>query len=128
MLNTRFGDDDRLDVQTRHELDVVHGEDVGGIDHGQSERGANSGQRQDRILLRYFLRDEAEHRGIDLKEFEIDGRDPVLAGENSRYHVVRHEAELDEVKAQPTSVFALVFKRFTQVLRANQIFTDKDFA
>jgi hypothetical protein len=29
----RFGGDDRLDVEAGHELDVVHGEDVGGIGH-----------------------------------------------------------------------------------------------
>ena len=61
LLNTGFSDDHRLDVQARHELDIVHGKDIGGVNHRQRQRGANSGQREDRILLRYFLRDEAQH-------------------------------------------------------------------
>ena len=39
-LHAGFGDDYRLDIETGHELYVVHREDVRRIDHGEREGGA----------------------------------------------------------------------------------------
>ena len=42
-----FGRHDGLDVVPRHELDVVHGEDVGRIRHRDRQRGARAAERND---------------------------------------------------------------------------------
>src|ERR1700693_4407513 len=38
------GGNHRLDIETGHELDIVHREDVGGSDHRDGERGADPAQ------------------------------------------------------------------------------------
>ena len=40
-----FRGHDRFDVETGHELDIVHGKDVGGVDHGNGERSADPAER-----------------------------------------------------------------------------------
>ena len=50
VANRGVGGDDRLDVQARHELDVVHREDVGRIRHRERQRRARSADRNDVVL------------------------------------------------------------------------------
>jgi hypothetical protein len=80
------------------------------------------------VLLCDLLRYEPKHRIVDLKEFQIDGRNTVLAREDRGDHIVTNESELNEVKAQTTAVFALIIESFSQVLRANEIFAYENFA
>jgi hypothetical protein len=75
-----------------------------------------------------FLWDQAEHRSLDLKEFKIYGWDSVLARKDGGDHVIRYQTELYQIKAKPSSVLTLVFKRFTQVLRTDQVFANENFA
>ena len=127
-MNAGFGDDHRFDIQSGHELYVVHGEHVRWIHHGQCESCTDSGEWEYGIFLGHFLRYQAQHGSIYLEELEVNGRNAVLSGEDSRNHVIRNQAQLDEVEAKPPSVFTLVFKRFTQMLRTDQVFADEDFA
>ena len=78
--------------------------------------------------MRNFLRDEAKNRIVDVEEFEIDGRDSVLAGKDGRNRVVGHEAELYEVKAQPPAMLPLIIEGLTEMLGADQILADENFA
>ena len=57
----------RLDVEAGHELDVVHGEDVGGIDHGDGERRAHAAERQNLIALGGFVWNQLDDGGIDFE-------------------------------------------------------------
>ena len=80
------------------------------------------------MFLCDFLRDEADDGGLDVEEVQIDGRNAVLPGQHGSDHVIANEAEFDEVEAQSTTMFALVVECLSQVLRANKIFADQNFA
>ena len=80
------------------------------------------------MFLRDLLRDETENSGIDFEEIEIDGRNAVLSRQHGGDHVVTNEAELHQIKAESTTMFALVVECLSQVLRANKIFTNQNFA
>ena len=80
------------------------------------------------MFLRDLLRDETENCGIDFEEIQIDGRNAVLSRQHGSDHVVTNKAELHEVKAESTTMFALVVECLSQVLRANKIFTNQYFA
>ena len=54
-----FGRDDRLDVVARHELDVVHGEDVGRVGHRDRQRRAGAAERHDLVLPARSRRESA---------------------------------------------------------------------
>ena len=45
--NRAFRSHYRLNIEAGHELDVVHGEDVGGIDHRDGQRRAHAAQREE---------------------------------------------------------------------------------
>ena len=62
VADRRLGRHDRLDVVARHELDVVHGEHVGGVGHRDRERGARPAERDDLVLLRGLGRDQLDDR------------------------------------------------------------------
>jgi hypothetical protein len=68
LLHARFRDDDRLYVQASHKLNVVHREDVRGVNHRQRQRRADARERQHRIFVGHFARDEANHRGVNVKQ------------------------------------------------------------
>src|SRR6185369_17666716 len=87
-LHTAFCDYDRFNVQSRHELHIVHREDIGGIDHRQRESCADAGEGQNGMFLRDLLRDETYDVGIDVEEVEIDGWNAVLTRQHGRDHVV----------------------------------------
>ena len=58
--NGSFRSHHRLNVEAGHELDIVHGEHIGGINHGNRERGAYSAQRKNLISLGSFVRDQLD--------------------------------------------------------------------
>ena len=55
-----FGGNDRFDIKSCHELDVVHGEDVGGIDARDRESAADAAQRHNHVFLRHIHRDKLD--------------------------------------------------------------------
>ena len=65
-----------------HELNVVHGEDVGRIGHRNGEGRTNARKRHDLIANGGFLRNELDDGRIDFIEFQIDRRNAVLARQN----------------------------------------------
>ena len=79
-----FRGHDRLDVEAGHELDIVHGEDVGGIDHGDGERSADAAERQYLIAFRGFVGNQLDDGGIDFKIGKIDRGHAILAGDKVR--------------------------------------------
>ncbi len=120
-----FGRDHRLDVEAGHELDIVHGEDVGRIHHGDGQRSADPAQRQNLVTLRGFERNQLYDRRINFKVGEIDGRNAVLAGEKVGDVLVRQEAQLDQSRAQTTVALFLNLGRLLQLLCGNDLLFDK---
>ena len=53
-------------------MDIVHGEDVGGIDHGDGEQISNALERQNLVALRGFVRNQLDNGGVDFKIRESD--------------------------------------------------------
>lgn len=51
-----------------------------------------------------------------------------MAGKDCGDRVVRNQAELDEVVAQPPAMLALIVESLTEMLRADQILADENFA
>src|ERR1043165_3658103 len=62
LLNAGLSDDNRFDVETRHELDVVHCEDIRWVDHRQSESCTHAREWKYGVFLCNFLWNEAEDR------------------------------------------------------------------
>ena len=61
----RLRSDDGLNVVAGHELDVVHGEHVGRIDHRDGQVRSGSRERDNLVLLSCFGWDELDDRGIN---------------------------------------------------------------
>ena len=80
------------------------------------------------MFLSDFLGDETDDTGVDVEEFEIDGRNAVLTGQDGGDHIVTDEPELHEIEAEPATMLALVVEGLSQVLRANKIFANEYFA
>ena len=120
-----FRGHDRFDVEAGHELDVVHGEDVGGIDHGDGERRADAAERQNLIAFRGFVRNQLDDRGIDFKIGKIDGGHAVLAREKVGDILVREEAQLHQRGGEPAVRLLLEFGRLFQLLWGDDLFLDE---
>src|SRR5262249_39815746 len=71
--------DDRLDVQSRHELQIVDGEYVGWVRCGDSQGRANPTHRHHAVFGGQLDWYQADDGRIDLEDSQIDGRQPVLA-------------------------------------------------
>src|SRR6476620_9676207 len=99
---------DGLDVVPRHELDVVHGEDVGRVRHRDGQRGAVSRERDDLVLVRGLARDQLDHRRVDVELEEVDGGDAVLLAQQRGDVFVLDEAQFDQNQAELPSVGLLI--------------------
>ena len=75
-----------------------------------------------------LLRNEPQDRFVDMKKFEVDGRDTVLPGEHCGNHVVAYQTKLYKIESQSTAVLALIVESLPQMLGANKILADEDFA
>lgn len=69
------GGDHRLDVVVGHELDVVHREDVGRIEHRDSDLGPGLGHRHDGVFAGDVGGDDLDHRVVDVDARQVDRRD-----------------------------------------------------
>jgi hypothetical protein len=98
---------DRFDVVAGHELDVVHGEDVGRIRHRDGQRRPGAIDRQHQVLLGHLGRDQADHRVIDLEVSEVDRRHAVLLGQQLCDVVFADVAQSDQVVAEFLAVVLL---------------------
>ena len=125
-LDGRLRGHHRLDVEAGHELDVVHGEHVGGIHHGDGQRRGHPAQRQHLVAARRFLRDQLDDRGVHLEVGEVDGRNAVLPGQEGGDILVRHEAEFHQAAPQsPPGLLLLVQSASQLFLRKNSFFYEE---
>ncbi len=112
----------RLDIEAGHELDVVHGEDVGGIDHGDGEGGAHAAQRKNLVALRGFKRNQLDDGGVDFKIRKIDGGHAVLAREEVGDILVGEEPQLHESRRKADMRLLLKLGRLFQLLWGDDLF------
>src|SRR5208282_4673925 len=123
--NGTFGSHHRLDVEASHELDIVHREDVGRIDHGDGERCTHTTQRKNLIALRGFKGNQLDDGRIDFKVRQVDGGDAILTREKVRNVLVREEAELHQGRAQAAILLLLGLSRLFQLLWGNDLLFDE---
>src|ERR1039458_9443159 len=120
-----FRGDDRLDIEAGHELDIVHREDVGGIDHRDSERGAHAAQRKNLVALGGLERNQLDDCRINLEVGKVDGGNTILAGEEIGDVLVREEAKLHQGRPQATALLLLDLTRLFQLLWGNDLLFDE---
>jgi len=118
----------RLYIESSHELDIVHSEDVGRIRHRNGQSRAHARKWHNLITHSGFLRHQLDDGGIYLVEFQINGRHAVLPRKHSRNIVITDQAQLHQACAQPAATFFLVFKRLLKLIRSDQAVFDQNFA
>ncbi len=106
----------RVDVVARHELDVVHGEDVGRVDHRQRDLGADLRDRKDGVLARDVGGNDLDHRFVDLDAREVDRRNAEVLGEELDEVLLRQGADLHQRGADAAALVLLQGEPFLQVL------------
>ncbi len=106
---------DRLDLVAGHELHVVHGEDVRGIDHRHGDRGAGLGDRHDGVFAGDVGRNDLDDGVVDLHPHQIDRRDLEVLGERFDELFVGEVPELDEVGAEPAPLVFLEGERLVEL-------------
>ena len=119
-LDPQLGGHDRLDVVAGHELDVVHGEDVRRIGHGDGDRGAGLVDRKDVVLPGDVAGDQLDDARVDLEVLEIDRRHAELLAETLGDVLFRDEAELDQRFAELAAGLLLDAKRFLELILGDQ--------
>ena len=123
--NRAFRGHDRLNVEAGHELDIVHGKDVGGIDHGDGERSADAAERQNLIAFGGFERNQLDDGGIDFKIRKIDGGNAILAREKVGDILVGEETQLHQSRREAGVRLLLELGRLLQLLLGNDLFFDE---
>src|SRR6266478_1850496 len=122
VADCRFGGHHWLDVETRHELDVVHGEDVGGIRHGDSEDGTHARKWDDLVARGGVLGNQFDNIGIDFVILQVDGRNAVLTREHAGDVIIGDEAHFGQAASQLASIGALKLQRFLELVLRDQAF------
>ncbi len=116
-----LGSHHRFNVETGHELDIVHGKHVRGIDHGDGQRCTYPAQRQNLITLRGLVGNQLDDRGVNFEIGKIDRRHPVLPGKEIGHVLVGEEVELHQCAAQATVALLLYLGRLLQLLWGNDL-------
>src|SRR6266849_622035 len=125
-LDRTLRSDHRLNVEAGHELDVVHREHIGRIDHRDGERSSYAAQGKNLITLGGFKRNQLDNRRINFKIREVDGRHAVLARKKVRDVLIREEAELHQCGAQAGVLLLLGLSRLFQLLWGNDLLFDEE--
>src|SRR5208282_67304 len=123
--NRAFRGHNRLNVEAGHELDIVHGKDVGGVDHGDGERSADAAQRQDLIAFRGFVGNQLDDGRIDFKIREINSRDAILAREKIGDILIGEEPQLHQRRSEASMRLLLKFGRLFQLLLCDDLLLDE---
>ena len=110
----------RLHLEPGHELDIVDGEDVARVRHGDGEDVAGAIDGDDLVLLGNLGWDELNDGRVDLEVREVDGGDAVLAAEKRRDVVFADEPQLDEVTPDPPAPRLLLLEGLVQLLPGDQ--------
>ena len=120
--DARLGGDDRLDRQARPEADVLDDLEVGRVDHGQGQEGADPVDRHDQVLLGHVDRDEADDLGVDVELVEVDVGVAELAAEGLGDVLLGQVAELDEGRADRKAVLLLEVQGGLQLIDREDLF------
>ena len=120
-----LGGHHRLDGEACHELQVVHGQDVGGVDGGDRQGCAFPTQRQNLVLAGRLRRNELDDRGVDLEEGEVYGGKAELAAQDSANVLAGDPSQPDQAVSQPASVDLLVLQGLPELLPADDVFSDQ---
>ena len=123
--NRAFRSDHRLDIEAGHELDIVHGEHVRRIDHGDGERCTHSAQRKDLVAFRSLKRDQLDDGRINFEVGKIDCGHAILARKEIGDVLIREESELHQGRAQPAALLLLHLRRLFQLLWGNDLLFDE---
>ena len=126
--NTGLRRDDGLHVVARHELHVVHREDVGRIGHRDRQRRAGAAERHDLILPSSLGRHQLDDGGIDLELVERNRRHAILLRQQGRDLVVLDIAQLDEIRAELAPVLPLIRQGILELLCGDALLLEKQFA
>ena len=121
VLDGALGGDHRLHVVAGHELDVVHGEHVRGVGHGDREHRAGARQRQHLVLPSGLGRDDLDDRRVHLEVVEVDRGNAVLPGQQARDLLVLDEAEGHERLPELAAAHLLVIESFLKLLRSHHV-------
>src|SRR5437867_5928764 len=115
----------RQDLEIRHEGDVVQGEDVRRIRHGERQRVPHLPDRDHLVLPRDGRRHELQHVGLDVELGQRDRRHAVLPREESDQLVFVDEVEPDEDRADLLRGALLLRERLLELLRGKQAIGDE---
>ena len=103
-----FGCHDSFDIIAGHEFDVVDGKYIGGIDHGDGNRGAGAIDGHDAVFLGYFRGNMFYDGRIDLEFAKVDIRDAVLFAQKRHQLVFLHEPHFTRIEPSlPPSLFCV---------------------
>ena len=118
----------RHDAKRGEELDVVEGEDVGGVGHRQRKRVSGSFDREHLVLAGHVPGHELEDVGIDVELGERDRGDAVLPGEEADKLLLGQELEPDQHRPELVAGPPLVGEGALQLLARDQAFPDEQIA
>src|SRR6185437_658422 len=83
----------RLDIEPGHELDIVHGEHVRRIHHGNGQRRPYPAQGQNLVALSRLLGNQLHHRRINFKILQVDGGNAVLPRQEVCHLLIAYEPQ-----------------------------------
>jgi hypothetical protein len=112
--------DDGLDLEPGHELDVVDGEDVARVGHGDGEDVACAIDGDDLVFLRDLGRDELNDDPVDLEVGQVDGGDAVLAAQERRDVVFADEPQLHQVGADAAARRLLLLQGLVELFAGDE--------
>ncbi len=117
-----------LDVVAGEELEVVEGEDVGGVGHGHGQGGPEFGYGDDLVFTAVFRRDELDDVVVNLQVVEVHGGDGVLLGKDLGDVLLGDMPQFDQVLSDLPSRLFLLFEGFVQLFLGNEFRLEEQVA
>ena len=90
----RLGSHHRFHVETGHELNVVHREDVGWIRHRDRQRRPHAGKRHNLISNGGFLRNQLDYQRIHFVKLQVYRGHTVLPGKHCSDVIIADKSHL----------------------------------
>ena len=110
----------QLELEAEHEVEVVGGDDVRRVGHGDEDRRiVEEAHRERDEAARELLGEQHGRRRVDLELCEVDEREARLIGERLGDGARGRPAALDEHLAEPAAAQAHVFQCELELLRAD---------
>jgi len=127
LLDLGLGGQHHLDVASRHELQIVGGEDVQGIGHGDGQHVPLLGDGDQRLMTGHGFGDQVEHGRRDVAVFgQGDVGGSALAAQESQEHVLAAIVQFLEDVPQFAAGGLLHFQRFVQLVLGDDADFDQD--